>query len=49
MDTTIRNLDSKTYRKLRATAVLNNVTVGEAVNEAMMLWLDKKNNRKTKI
>ena len=49
MDTTIRNLDIKTYRKLKAVAVLNNVTVGTAVNEAMEMWIAKKNNGKKKL
>ena len=44
MDTTIRNMDSATYRKFKAVAALKNVTVGTAVNEAMKLWLGKNNN-----
>jgi hypothetical protein len=44
MDTTIRKLDPKLYRELKAVAALQNVTVGTAVNEAIGLWIAKKNN-----
>jgi hypothetical protein len=44
MDTTIRKLDPNVYRRLKAVAALNNITVGNAVNEAMKLWIAKKNN-----
>ena len=44
MDTTIRKLDPGAYRRLKAVAALRNMTVGAAVNEAMRLWVAKKNN-----
>jgi plasmid stability protein len=39
MDTTIRNLDSKAYRALKARAALTGRTVGETVNEAIRAYL----------
>ena len=39
MDTTIRNLDERVYRRLRARALAAGLTVGEALNEAMRAYL----------
>ena len=39
MDTTIRNLDARIYRKLKAHAALSGKTVGEAVNDALRSYL----------
>jgi plasmid stability protein len=39
MDTTIRNLDERTYRELKARAALTGRTIGETVNEALRLYL----------
>lgn len=39
MDTTIRNLDERAYRGLRARAALAGKTMGEVVNEAMRAYL----------
>ena len=39
MDTTIRNLDRRAYRSLKARAALTGKTVGEAVNEAILAYL----------
>lgn len=39
MDTTIRNLDERAYRALKARAALSGRTIGEAVNEAIQLYL----------
>ena len=39
MDTTIRNLDERVYRSLKARAALSGKTVGEMVNEAMRAYL----------
>jgi len=49
MNTTIRKLDPELYRKLKAVAALNNITVGAAVNEAIELWVEKKNNGKNRL
>lgn len=47
MDTTIRNLDADLYRRLRARAALNTMTVGEAISEAMRLYLARPEISKT--
>ena len=39
MDTTIRNLDERVYRRLRARAMAAGMTVGEALNHAMRAYL----------
>ena len=39
MDTTIRNLDPKAYRALKARAAVAGKTLGEAVNEAIRAYL----------
>ena len=39
MDTTIRNLDPRAYRALKARAAATGRTVGEAVNEAIRAYL----------
>jgi plasmid stability protein len=39
MDTTIRNLDPQLYRRLKARAAVTGKTVGEAVNEALRVYL----------
>ena len=44
MDTTIRNLDPKAYRALKARAALLGKTVGEAVNEAIRAYLNRPGN-----
>jgi plasmid stability protein len=39
MDTTIRNLDRRRYRELKARAALEGKTLGEATNEAIQAYL----------
>ncbi len=39
MDTTVRNLDERAYRELRARAVLEGRTVGELMSEAIRGYL----------
>ena len=39
MDATIRNLDEQAYRRLKARAALEGKTVGEAVSEAIRVYL----------
>lgn len=39
VDTTIRNLDERVYRRLRARALAAGLTVGEVLNEAMRAYL----------
>ena len=42
MDTTIRNLDAETYRRLKAHAALTGKSIGEAMNEAMRVYLERR-------
>lgn len=44
MDTTIRNLDAKAYRALKARAAVLGKTVGAAVNEAIRVYLARPGN-----
>lgn len=39
MDTTIRNLDERAYRALKARAALTGRTIGDTVNEAIQVYL----------
>jgi plasmid stability protein len=39
MDTTIRNLDERAYRALKARAALTGRTIGETVNDAIETYL----------
>lgn len=39
MDTTIRNLDERMYRKLKARAALTGQNIGEAVSDAIRSYL----------
>ncbi len=39
MDTTIRNLDEKVYRALKARAALSGKTIGQTVNEALRAYV----------
>ena len=43
---TIRALDSDAYRTFRAKAVELGYTTGQALNEAMRMWLNAKNRPK---
>lgn len=45
MDSTIRNLDAKAYRALKARAALLGKTVGETVNEAIRAYLARPESR----
>ena len=39
MDSTIRNLDPKAYRAIKARAAMLGKTVGETINEAIRMYL----------
>ena len=45
MDTTVRNLDEKVYRALRARAVLEGRTVGELITDAVRAYLLRAANK----
>jgi ribosomal protein S8 len=49
MDTTIRNIDENVYRKLKAKAMLEGLSVGEAVTEAIKTWLGYRKEKKASI
>jgi plasmid stability protein len=46
MDTTIRNLDDRAYRALRARAALEGRTVGELMSEAIRAYLSQSGSRR---
>jgi len=39
MDTTIRNLDERMYRRLKAQAAMSGKTMGEAISDAIRVYL----------
>ncbi len=41
VDKTIRNLDEHAYRRLKAHAALHDLTVGEAINQAIEVYLSQ--------
>jgi len=41
ISTTIRDIDESLYRKFRAACVENKMKTGDAINEAIRLWLKK--------
>ncbi len=41
VDTTIRNLDERAYRTLKARAALSGQTIGELLNEAIISYLSR--------
>jgi hypothetical protein len=41
ISTTIRDIDEDLYRKFRAACVEKNIKTGEAVTEAIKIWLEK--------
>ena len=45
MDTTIRNLDERLYRELKAQAALAGKTIGELVTEAIRCYLARPASR----
>jgi len=46
--TMIRGIDDDLYRELKIECVRINRTIGQAINEAMMLWLENRNKRDKK-
>ena len=46
--TMIRGIDDDLYRELKIECVRLNKTIGEAINEAMILWLENRNKREKK-
>ncbi|MCA1812805.1 MAG: ribbon-helix-helix protein, CopG family [Halobacteriales archaeon] len=48
MDATIRNLDEEAYRQLKARAAVEGKSVGEAMSEAIRLYVAQGRKRKTR-
>ena len=46
MDTTIRNINETVYRRLKAKAALEGLSVGEAITEAIKAWLSYRKKEK---
>lgn len=40
VDTTIRNIDHSIYKKLKIKALVEGITIGEAINRAVKTWLN---------
>ncbi len=49
MDTTIRNLDEKAYRRLKAKAAVEGITIGTAISQAIMSWLEQEKPQKKSV
>lgn len=49
MDTTIRHIDENVYRKLKAKAALEGLSIGEAITEAIKTWLGYRKEKKASI
>ncbi|MEA1992892.1 MAG: hypothetical protein U9N35_00635 [Euryarchaeota archaeon] len=45
MNTTIRNIDDKTFHELKVEATKERVTVGQATTQAIKLWLKTKREK----
>jgi len=41
ISTTIKDIDEPLYRKFRAKIVEKNIKTGDAINQAIRLWLEK--------
>ncbi len=41
ISTTIKDIDEPLYRKFRAKCVEKNIKTGDAINQAIRLWLEK--------
>jgi len=48
VDATIRNLDEEAYRQLKARAAVEGKSVGEAMTEAIRLYIAQGRKRKTR-
>ena len=49
MDTTIRNIDPFIYKKMKAKATAEGITIGEAINRAIKKWLNIEPKKHTSI
>ncbi|MEW5761262.1 MAG: hypothetical protein AB1779_10915 [Candidatus Thermoplasmatota archaeon] len=46
MDTTIRNIDERIYRQLKAKAAMDGISVGKAITQAIKVWLNEERGEK---
>ena len=44
MTVLIKNIDERLYERLKAKASLEGISLDEAINEAIKLWIEKKSN-----
>lgn len=42
MNITIRNIDSRLYREMKAEATREGINIGTAINSAIRMWLNRK-------
>lgn len=49
MDTTIRNIDPFIYKKLKEKAVVEGISIGEAVTKAISEWLGLEKKKKKSV
>ena len=49
MDVNIRNMNENAYRKLKARAVLEGISIGVALTQAIEFWLKEKDVRKRRV
>ena len=49
LNITIRNINDSAYRKLKAKAAVENISVGAAVTQAIEVWLSKSKSKKGKV
>jgi hypothetical protein len=45
---TVRNIDEEIWRKFKAKTAEEKLITGEALNEAMKIWVDEKENKKVR-
>ena len=49
MNVTVRGIDEELFRKFKAKAVKEGEKLGDALNEAFLLWLRAKSRKKTRL
>lgn len=49
MNVTVRGIDEELFRKFKAKAVKEGKKLGDALNEALLIWLMEKSGKKTRL
>jgi len=49
MNVTVRGIDEELFRKFKAKAVKEGEKLGDALNEALLIWLREKSGNKTRL